>query len=319
MARDVKLAEHRLQIRAWQRAGVPVTEIARRLGCSHQAVRARLAKWDRKAPRKKPSDKRLREMYLDEGKSCSDIAKALGRYTTTVTNWLKRAGVPMRPQRRPHAKGIRGRESELVALYVERELSTQELAQHFGVARSTVSRRLKQLGVKLRPVGAAGTREEVLERLKATATHRARKGWQNRESPVPDTETLREMYEGEHLSSHEIAERVGCSQSAVLERLRAAGVATRCVGLGGVRESVKRRVTRQLAEYQRLARQVRHAGRAVCPRCEREVRQALDASDWYASAYDRLARHLELDHGLHERQAQVAALDAEYVEPRRAS
>lgn len=306
------LSAHREQVLAWRKAGATIAEIAARLGCTHQAVSARLLTWGaRRKPKPRPSARKLRRLYVEQGLSCSEIAKLLGRYTSTVTGWLKRAGIQARPRRKPIAESLRGRDEEIRRLYVDEWLSTQEIAERFGVARSTVARRLRALGVALRPRGAEGTRPDVLRRLKAGASDRALRGAPKRRR-TPCDEELRRQYVDERLSSYEIAERAGCSQSAVLRSLKAAGIERRGEGLSGVRREVLQRVSRAAHDANLQRRLEAEGAQARCPTCGKWVVQAPDVTDPWASAMARLDAHLHLIHGADELQRRRALSTAEW-------
>lgn len=46
----------------------------------------------------RPSDADLRRLYVDDARSCPDIAREIGCDPTTVRAWLTSAGVPLRPR-----------------------------------------------------------------------------------------------------------------------------------------------------------------------------------------------------------------------------
>lgn len=46
----------------------------------------------------RPTDADLRRLYVDEGRTCPEIARGIGCDPTTVHYWLKAAGIPTRPR-----------------------------------------------------------------------------------------------------------------------------------------------------------------------------------------------------------------------------
>jgi transposase len=101
--------------------------------------------------------------------------------------------------RNSHVEQTHGRpyhdEDLLRELYVERGLSSMDIAEKFGVTYRAITNSLRRNGIAVR-----STQE----------THR-----QKAPEKLRDAEALRELYHGEELTAAEIADRVGVAQSTV--------------------------------------------------------------------------------------------------------
>ena len=101
-----------------------------------------------------PSDKHilkaeLEKLYVEEQNSLSEIAKIWGVDLSTVSKSLKRVGIKSRAIGRTSSiqtqllkKGILTKdddlEPQLRTLYVEQNLSVQEIADRWGVSNTTI-------------------------------------------------------------------------------------------------------------------------------------------------------------------------------------
>ncbi len=153
------------------------------------------------------SPKGIADLYL-LGFTAQEIATRAGCGRSTVLRRLRELGIPLRSARdytqkrrgkriAPHRPDIL--DGILVDLYAK-GLSTTAIAQQLGCNGSTVWRRLKSAGTKLRPVGFAGPKFSTLQ--------------------------IVSLYI-EGLTAQEIAERLGCGRSTVTRRLHRAGISRR--------------------------------------------------------------------------------------------
>ncbi len=116
-----------------------------------------------------PSDKHilkaeLEKLYVEEQNSLSEIAKIWGVDLSTVSKSLKRVGIKSRAIGRTSSiqtqllkKGILTKdddlEPQLRTLYVEQNLSVQEIADRWGVSNTTILNYLKMCGIPKYNVG----------------------------------------------------------------------------------------------------------------------------------------------------------------------
>lgn len=146
-------------------------------------------------------------LYM-QGLSAREIATRIGCGRSTVLRRLHELGALIRSKREcahkrrgkriaPHRKDIL--DNTLVDLYAK-GLSTIAIAKQLGCHESTVWRRLKGTGTKLRPPGFPGPKFSTLQ--------------------------IVSLYI-EGLTAQEIAERLRCGHSTVTRRLHRAGVSRR--------------------------------------------------------------------------------------------
>jgi DNA-directed RNA polymerase specialized sigma24 family protein len=146
--------------------------------------------------------------FYVEGLSAREIAASMGCGKSTVLRRLHELGISVRSKgdsahrrRRkritPHRPDIL--DNVLVDLY-RKGLSTITIARQLGCHATTVFRRLKSAGTKLRPVGFFGPKFSTLQ--------------------------IVSLYI-EGLTAEEIAARLGCGRSTVKGRLHRAGISRR--------------------------------------------------------------------------------------------
>lgn len=93
----------------------------------------------------------LRRLYIDDGLGVVAIAARLGCSPPTVSNWLRRCGIPARASRfraRPVAH------EELERLYSVEGLTLRAIAVRLGVSIGTVNNRLRAYGIPRRSARA---------------------------------------------------------------------------------------------------------------------------------------------------------------------
>lgn len=109
-----------------------------------------------------PADRceELRRLYLEEGVGVVVIGARLGRSAATISNWLRRCGIPTRSGR------FRQREvprALLEQLYSVEQLPMRQIARQLGVSIGTITSRRRAYGIPDRPakVGRAGRRKRA--------------------------------------------------------------------------------------------------------------------------------------------------------------
>jgi transposase len=142
---------------------------------------------------------RLRRLYIDERRTVGEVAEVLGVARSTAHNWLRAAGIDLRPSPSKRRDDIS--DDRLRELYVGDQLSAPDIAQQFGCATTTVYHRLDQLGIPRRPKGCSAAR--------------------------PDKSELARLYIEQGLSLREIASRRGVTAPAVAGWLRHYNISAR--------------------------------------------------------------------------------------------
>ena len=123
--------------------GLPLSQIARKLGASPYIIR-RIFKnhgWEARKPQ--DADEDIRRLYFDDRYPKSGVARKLGIANSTVHRAFERNQWLTRP---PPKKG---NPEDARKLY-ELGLTQKEIAKRLGVSRSTIVNYLRELGVKCR-------------------------------------------------------------------------------------------------------------------------------------------------------------------------
>lgn len=156
--------------------------------------------------RKRPAEPRvgsvpsewLRAVYVDDGRSLTDVASEVGVAPPTIRRALVEAGIPIRQEQRPPELDDR-------AWCEERQgESPKELARILGCTAETVRRAMRRHG--LRPLSGAD------------------------DLPYPelgDASWLAARHHGDGLTHREIAATLGCARSAVTQAMHRLGVESR--------------------------------------------------------------------------------------------
>jgi transposase len=155
VTRGVSPAELR---RLYQRERLAVVEIGERFGVSGRTVHGWLRQLgiaprprsERRRRHRRPAPVELRRGYVADGLSTGQLAKRYGVSASTVTRWLKDAGIPRRPAGRRSQAPAR---EELCRLYQAEGLSTAQIGERYGVSQQTAHRWVRAAGVPLRPQG----------------------------------------------------------------------------------------------------------------------------------------------------------------------
>lgn len=93
----------------------------------------------------------LRRLYVDEGLGVVAIGARLGCSPPTVSNWLRRCGIPARPSRFQTREVPRER---LEQLYSVEGLPLRAIAARLGVSVGTVNNRIRAYGIPRRSLRA---------------------------------------------------------------------------------------------------------------------------------------------------------------------
>ncbi len=130
--------------------GRPSKEIAEMLSCSPLTVLKRCKEYGIPLRIKRTeglSKALLQKLYVKEGKTIREIAKIQGCSFEPVRKRCKQFGIPLR---KPGSKKVKLDESTLRRLYVKEGKSMAEIAKAFNCVVSTVSKKVKQFGLKKR-------------------------------------------------------------------------------------------------------------------------------------------------------------------------
>jgi len=158
--------DERLLRRMYREEGLSTTEIAEELDCSSSNI----SKWMQRhgietdraerisknrprvvdaTPEKLTDSVWLEEKYIEQEKSCREIADEIGCSHSAVRGWLGEHGIPIRSKAECHKliaeKMVDERtpvelqdEGHLRGLYIDEDLTIEEIAQQIGCANSTV-------------------------------------------------------------------------------------------------------------------------------------------------------------------------------------
>lgn len=150
---DEQAAEIREVCRSATRA-----EVSRRFGVPYGAVVRAAKGMPLVSGKRAPTKLRHPQSVVDAavaayqaGESSEKIAKRIGVQALTVLNWVRRAGVDVRPSV-PARKLPAEARAEAVAAYATGE-STQSIANRYGVAARTIRDWAREAGVSIRPRG----------------------------------------------------------------------------------------------------------------------------------------------------------------------
>jgi transposase len=97
-------------------------------------------------------------LYITDGLGVAAIAKRLGCSAPTVSNWLRRCGIPTRTGRFRKREVPRDR---LEQLYRVEGRSLRAIAAELGVSVGTVNNRLRAYNIPRRGTGARTSSEQA--------------------------------------------------------------------------------------------------------------------------------------------------------------
>ena len=100
------------------------------------------------------NDERLKpivvRLYCDEGLTLIKVGKRLGVSGAAVRNWMEQWGIPRRKKPNNNPKWTQLPADEVVRLYVDEQISLQEVAHRFNVSSPVIKRVLEHRGVPRR-------------------------------------------------------------------------------------------------------------------------------------------------------------------------
>lgn len=246
------------------RAGLAPSQVARRLRCDPAVVNrviddAGIRRTVGSPPRFTADQ--LRQWYVSEGLSASEIARRTNTSSSGITAALHRAGIPVRQG--TELTDAMVTDDTLRRLYVDERHSDEQIAGRYGVAAWAVRRRRRAAGI-FRPPGTPPWTRSIpdraeVQRLYVTerrtmaeiATHYAvaratvrrwltrlgieRRTTQHDTTPDPDRHpidpaALRHAYVEDGFTATEIAADLGVSKNIVLEALHAHRIPVRPSG-----------------------------------------------------------------------------------------
>jgi len=104
----------------------------------------------------------LREQYVVEGRSTTDIAEECDVTATTISDWLHRHDIGTRSQREAQqSDGKYANRKWLSEQYVGKERSMEDIASSCGVSRATILKYLRRFGIKTRTAVEHKAKEPV--------------------------------------------------------------------------------------------------------------------------------------------------------------
>ena len=196
--------------------GLPLKEVGERLGYSSSWVRTLLAR--NAIPIRRPGGRGLRDKGIDveavrrlyerDGWTIAEIAEELGTTRDKIAVRLHLSGAALRPAQPRSGRLPRLGRSQLVAAYVKRGMSIEQIAREHSCSPAHVRNELRRHDV-----------------------HRSRVP-----SALPDgwaaltPALLRRLYVRDCLTAGEVAAQVGGSPARVLSALRRAGISRRPPG-----------------------------------------------------------------------------------------
>jgi len=136
--------------RLYIKDGKSIREIGKILGCSRDAVRTRCKRYG--IPLRPPGQKRvdidnptLRRLYVEEGKTVTDIASIFNCSISVISRKAKRFGIALNKSR---FKRVDIDESTLRRLHIQEGKTFAEIAKIFNCAANIVSRKAEKYGIK---------------------------------------------------------------------------------------------------------------------------------------------------------------------------
>ncbi len=133
--------------------GVALEKIAKIYGCSMTTVMRRLRRYGFSLKRSKGQKvfikkRELEDLYLKQKLSTYEIAEKFGCCQATIWKKLREFGIKGRKPNELNSKVPS--KKELIDFYVKNKLSTWEIQKRHGFSRSTVHRKLREHGIKVR-------------------------------------------------------------------------------------------------------------------------------------------------------------------------
>lgn len=150
----------------------------------------------------------LQHLYLEQGQSPKAIGQQLGCGETTVRTRLKEYGIPMRSRSQAIrlGKGITIEREALVELYWSQGLSIPEVSTYLDCSEDAVRSRMQEYDIPRRTPSESAQLSRGID--------------------LPEN-LAREWYTEQQLSIAAIAQRLGCSETAVRNKLAQYGIKRR--------------------------------------------------------------------------------------------
>ena len=198
-------------VRMYTEERCSIAGIAEQLGVGTHAVFGWLSQYniETRAPWEQstlqsPATTILTDLYVTQRLSIAETAERLGVSAPVVSRWLSDCGIQTRPLGFPNPD-----RAVLCTLYVKEALSLAEIGDRFGVSGPTVSRWLHEAGIDTRDRGG----QNVIQQ--------------------PDCAVLCSYYEGELMTTIEIAHIFDTYDKIVGDWLKRCGVPLRPPGSQG--------------------------------------------------------------------------------------
>jgi len=106
----------------------------------------------------RPSEDRLRELYEDQGMSAKKIARKFKVSEYSISKWLDEAGIQKRTLAEARlllSGGTRPSNEELKIMYVDEEMSANQIAKKYGVSFNSISKWLDEAEIQKRTLAEA--------------------------------------------------------------------------------------------------------------------------------------------------------------------
>lgn len=144
----------------------------------------------------------LREQYIENGKSFEECAEYFNCSSSLIENRLHEYDIPTRPA---GGEPVEISKSELRELYVEKDLSTVEIADRYNCHNSTISSKLNEQGIST-------------------------EGPNHGNSLNLPKEELIDLYVQQEKTTYELADYYDCDSTVIERRLRWYGITKRHTG-----------------------------------------------------------------------------------------
>lgn len=187
--------------------GLSTYDIAEKFGCSRPTVSNWLERFGIERTGRQPescvlSDERvLQELYVERELSLSDVAQEVDCSIWKVRAWLRRHDIETRTPGEHNRNELLEDADWLQEQYVEKGLSSPEIAEKAGASARTVSEWLHKHGIDIPWRLSAETREALA-----------------------DPDRMAQLYTERGLTGMEIAEELDCSATVVYEHLQQHGL-----------------------------------------------------------------------------------------------
>lgn len=136
-------------------------EIGKIFGCSQHPVQVALRrlgiKRNPQTKGTKPTKEQLEQWVLVENRTYADIAQELNCDPSAIGHWLKGYGIyqsrTVWTGRNAKRQIVEPTKKEFEALYIDQELSLEQIGQLYGATRIWAVNRMKSFGIPIRPGG----------------------------------------------------------------------------------------------------------------------------------------------------------------------